>query len=1017
MKRFLTCLFLAATLLLPLGTRAQQLADYTVSVTQETYTSIASASRLLSSVNGDGGVQTVALPFNFVFGEQTYTLGTTLTVRPDGYVFFGTNSPGHNAKTGYEATSSNYYAIAPFFVGDGKITASGATSGAYKLDTVDANGNAMLVIEWKGLQGYHAPNGSYNYQLRLHADGSISAILGTCTGSTYSTVKHNFMLVAGTQDRICLTGSWSSPTATSVATLPDLGTALPASGTVITWTVPEVLCPRPFVSANDIALDGATLSWPSVDGASGYLVTFGTTEYSTSDTSYSLTGLNPATSYTVNVQTLCSTGDTSNPVGVTFNTLCASLTSAMLPYVQDFESAPSTGEAMPYCWTRGTTSSTSPKVNDAASNAHSPSKFLYIYTLGGIAALPPIDTTDLDITDLMLAFYARTNSNTPRLLDVGVMTDPLDNSSFQLVQQVSVESQTHELFEVPFSFFTGHGAYVAFRSVQSNNVYVDDVVLDYIPSCLRPELTISAVSSTGATLHLRDANDVNHYMVYITSGSTTDSIELNDTVYTLTNLSPISNISVSALTLCSDGTRTNLASGSFRTLCSAFEATDLPFNEDFQSTGTTNAMLSTVHDCWNVISFGSSSYLNYPQAYSSTGPDNSTRIVYFYGTAGQTEIIVGPQINTDLSDLAVYFWVRYVTNGVGITLGTMSDPTDASTFHPVHTATPPSSGWHYYDYALANAPAGDHYVAFRMDGLTSGSGGVMIDNITIGTAPTCMHPEDIAASDITTNEVTLTVNDPMHVDNYYVALLCNGDTVATTIITDSTLTIDTLSANTAYSFVVWSLCSDGTRTSELTTSFRTTCDVVTTLPWGENFNSYTWATTSASAASNVNNLPCWDFNGLYSNYTYITTSYNHDTASSGNCLRYYGTAAYPSYIVLPPFDEDLSNLMVTFWMNTSSLNAYVGVGYMTNPAEASTYTEVAQVRASTTSNWEFNDIALGSNAEGRIALRYYGSSQNIYIDDITVMLTPSCVRPSSVTVVSVDTTNATIRINDVNETN
>ncbi|MBP3763512.1 MAG: hypothetical protein J6I49_06510, partial [Bacteroidales bacterium] len=1011
-KRLFFVLALAA--LLPLGMRAQELGDYAVSVTQETYTSIASASQLLSSVNGDGGSQTVALPFNFVFGAQTYTQGTTLTVRPDGYIFFGTTSPGHNAKTAYESTSANYYAIAPFFVGDGKITASGATSGAYKLDTVDADGNAMLVIEWKDLQGYHAPNGSYNYQLRLHADGSISAIIGTCTASTYSVVKHNFLLVAGTQDRISLSGTWSSNTVTSETPLPDLGASLPASGTVITFAPPASFCPRPIASVSESALDGATISWHPVDGASGYLVTFGSNEYFTSDTSYSFTDLASSHVYTGNLRTLCSTGDTSNPISFTFNTLCGELTSASLPYVQDFESAPSTGEAMPYCWTRGTTSTSSPKVNDAASNAHSPSKFLYVFTAGGIAALPPIDTTDLDITDLMLSFYARSSSTNPLLLDVGIMTDPLDNSTFQLVQQVSVLSQTHELFEVPFTLFTGHGAYVAFRSVQSNNIYVDDVVLDYIPDCMRPELTISEVSPSGATLHLSDANDVNHYMVYVTAGSTTDSIELYDTVYTLTDISPVTNVSVSALTLCSDGSRTNVTFGSFRTLCSALEATDLPFIEDFQSTGTTNAQLSSVHDCWNVINFGSSSFTNYPQAYSTAGPDNSTRVVYFYGYAGQTEIIVSPQINTDLNDLAVYFWVRYVTSGVGLTLGTMSDPTDASTFHPVQTATPPSSGWHYHEYTLASALAGDHYVAFRMDGLTgSSSGGVMIDNITILTAPSCMRPNSLAVSDITNSEVTLTVDDATHVDNYYVALLHGSDTVATTIISDTTLTIDTLTANTAYTFVVWSLCSDGTRTTERTTSFRTACATITTLPWTEDFESYTGG-SSATATTSVANIPCWSFSDLNGNTTYVTTSQHH---GGNQGLRYYGSSTYPSYLILPPFDEDISNLTLTFWMNSANLNAYVGVGYMTNPTDASTYTEVGQIYASATNTWEFHDIILGPGADGRIAMRYYGSSQNIYLDDITVMLTPACVRPSAVTVANVDTTNATIRIADINETN
>ena len=368
MKKFVQLLTLAALLCVPWATQAQNLSDYTVTTGTETYVSIADADSLLSSVNGDGGTQTVQLPFNFAFGETVYPAGTNVTVRADGYIYFGTTSPGHSCKSAWTATT-NYALIAPLITYDGKITASGATSGAYKALKSDGNGNPMLVIEFKSVMCYYGDNGNYNYQVRLHHNGNISVVYGTNTATTYSSMVHNFFLINGTADKICLTGSFASPVASStVSALPNLST-MPVSGQVITYNRPVISCPKPMTLDAVRGSDQMTLSWTQGGTETAWELVVGSNVYYPTTTSYTVNNLTPNTLYDCSVSAICGVGDTSAYRSASFRTECAPNGISSLPYFNDFEYDAyytySNGvdrlDAVPSCWTR---------INDATSTSY-----------------------------------------------------------------------------------------------------------------------------------------------------------------------------------------------------------------------------------------------------------------------------------------------------------------------------------------------------------------------------------------------------------------------------------------------------------------------------------------------------------------------------------------------------------------------------------------------------------------------------------------------------------------------
>ena len=101
MKRIL---FLLIALLVILGAKGQSLTLYNLNTDNQPYISIAATGAQLTSVVGDGGSQTLAMPFNFDFGETTIIQGATIRVRSDGHVVLS-NATGSHYGSNYYRTS------------------------------------------------------------------------------------------------------------------------------------------------------------------------------------------------------------------------------------------------------------------------------------------------------------------------------------------------------------------------------------------------------------------------------------------------------------------------------------------------------------------------------------------------------------------------------------------------------------------------------------------------------------------------------------------------------------------------------------------------------------------------------------------------------------------------------------------------------------------------------------------------------------------------------------------------
>ena len=258
-----------------------------------------------------------------------------------------------------------------------------------------------------------------------------------------------------------------------------------------------------------------------------------------------------------------------------------------------------------------------------------------------------------------------------------------------------------------------------------------------------------------------------------------------------------------------------------------------PFFEDFES-----ASNSQMPECYDRIVAGSSGTLNaYDYSYYSHSGSKTMR---FYSTSNNDEIyLILPKVldtvNHPLSSLMVTFYANVSNLANTITVGTMTDPSDATTFTPSGTVSNTTT-YTYQEHIvyLGNAAHGE-YIAIK--GLIGSSFyTIYLDDITVGLAPTCSPVQNLALSDVYGTNATLSWN-PNSVGelsqyNIYVHDLTNG-TEANYSTTETTYTVMGLSESTSYQFGVFTSCVDGSSSDTLFVSAVTPCNSPVTLTIGE----------------------------------------------------------------------------------------------------------------------------------------------------------------------------------------
>ena len=276
----------------------------------------------------------------------------------------------------------------------------------------------------------------------------------------------------------------------------------------------ESQCPEPdSVTVSIASFSTATVHWRDGGNAGNYEVEYGPHGFAHGEgttlgvftDSVVLTGLQHSCNYDVYIRSHCP-GDTSVwSFPVSFTTPCGDIN--QLPYVENFDQWEPSGRnyvSLPPCW--------------AFSSRCSTPYFFCIYIerytteSGGLSNclgnhseaiatmhLPRIRRERVALEGTEICFKAwKTGGMSPYLI-VGVDTDTMSHNSFTPIDTV-YPTEIPTYYEVFFDHYSGTGEFIVFKT-QGENIYLDDIVVDYLPSCPRPDhLAATQVDSTHALI-------------------------------------------------------------------------------------------------------------------------------------------------------------------------------------------------------------------------------------------------------------------------------------------------------------------------------------------------------------------------------------------------------------------------------------------------------------------------------------------------------------------------------------
>ncbi|MEG1556501.1 MAG: fibronectin type III domain-containing protein, partial [Bacteroidales bacterium] len=358
--------------------------------------------------------------------------------------------------------------------------------------------------------------------------------------------------------------------------------ASPANGTLINFRNnvrfeygPIPTCPKPrnFATAN-IGVNESTVFWTTgnvetqweyVYGPQGTVDLQTATPIVVSDTFVSLSNLISNTIYDVYVRAVCET-ESSRWMQGSFRTLCGTVMT--LPYTENFDAYGTTNYPKPICWSRSTSQAISYPYISTTNTVSTPASFYFNSspTTYCVATTEPFDAALLG-EDLMISFNMRAAGDGN--IQVGLMSDPNDLSTFERIATVvpSVQNLWQE-FNIQLTEYAGTGNRIAFLSDRrnenkNNEVYIDNLSIDYMPTCIRPEnVRVTAHDATSITIQWDTYNSETEWLVsYGPLGyhpvDTSISMMVYDNPFTITGLTSATGYSVYVKSLCSGGDTTD----------------------------------------------------------------------------------------------------------------------------------------------------------------------------------------------------------------------------------------------------------------------------------------------------------------------------------------------------------------------------------------------------------------------------------------------------------------------------
>lgn len=635
-------------------------------------------------------------------------------------------------------------------------------------------------------------------------------------------------------------------------------------------------CIPPTFISSETTSTTATISWEPGNDETEWMVqyqivndTSWTTENAaTADTVYVVTGLIPATDYTIRVLSLC--GDEASPRSINVTTQCGAMP---LPFSEGFENftAEQYEPNLQRCWDRYAESPYSgyyyPHLETSYGSfiaGYMSSKSLKFTSYNSTIILPEMAVS---VDSLNLAFFATTMYDYygDVTLEIGVCTDPADLSSYSAVTTrlvpVPVQSQSWHFVEVDLDGYSGIDGRIYIRNISDGEVYIDSILVSQLPDCRRVSNVQADVSVPGeALVTFSDRQAYNNYIFYYSTQNdinTADSLFTSSDTVLLTGLPNFTLYYVWIRSVCSDSTISDPSPAAFfRTSCAVFEVTtENSYFEEFESglldcitqEGTEDlhwenvvssydaAAISGGHMAWiGSYSPTAEALLILPEMSFSTLSDDAELSFYRFHYQDPHPTAYYPADPAGI--LSVYY--RTAPSAEWTLIATVDST--VNTWQKFHFSLPTSAGASSYQVAIKGQPMGN-------------SIGIFIDNVVVMAHADCMKPSNISVHNITDRTATVTWlgNSPSYRVEYRAA---NTLTWLSRIVTgvDSVI-LSPLDMTTPYQVRIIGLCPDGTQSE--------TSDVATftTLICANHIERNNWSGNAPSGTTKMAPLPAQYF--------------------------------------------------------------------------------------------------------------------------------------------------------------
>ncbi len=788
-------------------------------------------------------------------------------------------------------------------------------------------------------------------------------------------------------------------------------------------TIPS--CLRPVdVTVSNVTASSAVVDWtPRNDETMWQVVVVpngstpdqGIVEYAY-EHPYTISNLNDNTQYVAYVKSDCGGDESSWTSSTSFYTLC--LPNNVFPYIENFNSYGTGSQAnFPNCWSRYQTGTTTlyPYISSTGGGS------LYFYGYSSISDYGVTQAQDLSNETpgtMELSFDLYKTSVSYGRMDIGYMTVPGDMSTFHVMKSIYPGDLPNNSTWYPFAVTVPAGAYLpevyfAFSvstSSSTNYVYLDNVRLDYLPTCSAPSnLAVTSVSGNSALLTWDEAPyGVSDYTVeYMETGTGNwQSQVVTGDHLMLAGLTELTSYDVMLYGNCGAEYSDTLTT-SFTTDCMAG-------GSQIVGDGTLTNYHIPLNTYYN-YSYVQELYL--ANEINASGNINSISFQYIYSTpqtkTNQSIYLAETDLNT-LSDWIPFDSLTLVYNG-SITY-TNSGPDNWMT---IDFATPfnysgnrnlvvvvkndhgayTTSNNNTFKAHAASGKTLEYYDdddVFSFTAPDASSTYAYRNNIKFGMdcdqTVTCIAP-NVYVDSYDATSATIAWVPGASESSWEMEYKSEGDAAWTSVgtVTSSPYELTNLSSNATYTVRLRSDCG-GDNSTWATTSFTIPC-YVAALPFVEDFS-------TATGSGSSHTVPCWSKKTNYSTaYPYPSSSQSH---SSPYSLYFYGSSSYYSLAATPRFDDsiEMDSLNITFWSYKTSANYFIEVGIMSDPDNPATFEPIGSFSPSANSTWERAELnTRGYSGNGRyVAFRVPQWISNYqYLDDVTIDYIPACLHVENLT--------------------